>query len=129
MVAEILELSDMIVPLEVSPLFPTIEKHMMEELVQNYEDLHYIKQMLLVTHNSRITTLLGSCQATIISFHFDDFIKDMRENPNPAFTELVEDHVWRRERTSVMSSLLKTYAKSQCVRSFVRKVAPVEQQD
>lgn len=34
MVAEILELSDMIVPLEVSPLFPTIEKHMMEELVQ-----------------------------------------------------------------------------------------------
>lgn len=184
MVAEILELSDMIVPLEVSPLFPTIEKHMMEELVQvsyNIPETHidvvfaelwglalhqadapgYSQQQdhnlawIMSGHNHQLSLRwfhqghAGECKLlqeklllACLSWEYwkVTFYSQIQRSQNLlkitfgagnvlvwwyTFTEFVT----RPKIYNFQSSLLKTYAKSQCVRSFVRKVAPVEQQD
>lgn len=118
---EIVKLSERIVPPGPNrkQLAGSIERHCFEELILNCEDMAYVKELMLMAHTNRLDSLHEACNATIISFHFADFCRDMKQNPDPAFTQ------HQMHRSSVMSRLYDNYGKSLCVHSFMRKIPPV----
>ncbi|CAI2316401.1 unnamed protein product [Caenorhabditis sp. 36 PRJEB53466] len=117
---EIMKLAERLLPR--SPLKKhlsgSIERHCFEEVGKNREDVKHAKQMLLVAHTHHLASLLEACHATIITYHYLDFIRDMDQNTDPEFTQISAI-----SRSSPLSRLIENYQKSLRVQSYARKIA------
>ncbi|CAB3408149.1 unnamed protein product [Caenorhabditis bovis] len=53
----------------------SVEKHCIEELKCNFEDLEYVVQMLMTAQEALFSDLQSCCTAAIISYHFKQFLE------------------------------------------------------
>ncbi|CAL2029538.1 unnamed protein product [Caenorhabditis brenneri] len=122
---EIVKLAGRIVPrgtiLHQRQLMGSVERHCYEELIENRDDMMYVKHMLLVAHNNHLESLLEACHATIISYHYPDFCREVQKNPNPA---LIAQPLLAR--SNAMGRLTDNYMKSLVVKCYTRKAASAQ---
>ncbi|KAF1771106.1 hypothetical protein GCK72_002931 [Caenorhabditis remanei] len=103
---------------EVKILQNSLERHCYEELIKNREDFLYVCNLLIIADDSQFSNIVNCCLATIISYHFHQFMKTFVNGNHPLKERLTQ----RREfqRPSLAMQVKRSFAASIETKSFIK---------